>query len=249
MTCKSCGGNYRARELLCPFCGRENALGRVWKARRDEAEQAYEAARKEAGRRYSPYVADRILSRVLALEILAGIVFFLLVGGFSLAEGLCREAYVSLRGESIARELEALAQEREFVQMETLLDRWGLYGREEFYPWCQASLMARDYESFTEHRIAFLAMDEEEKREDDYHLEYSIRDAQDILTLDCGLYSELAPENRALYEEYCREASAYLTWTLGCTGEELAALSEQEEPPYGEYERMAERARERGSWR
>ena len=42
MKCKSCAGNYKTKELICPYCGRANLLGKLWFAEKSEAEQEYE---------------------------------------------------------------------------------------------------------------------------------------------------------------------------------------------------------------
>ena len=37
MKCKSCAGNYKTKELICPYCGRANLLGKLWFAEKSEA--------------------------------------------------------------------------------------------------------------------------------------------------------------------------------------------------------------------
>lgn len=76
MKCNSCGANYKTRELKCPYCGKANALGRLWKIKRTEAEEEYERARKEAGRKISVYSVDRILSRCIVSVIGFFVLFF-----------------------------------------------------------------------------------------------------------------------------------------------------------------------------
>ena len=67
MKCKSCAGNYKTKELICPYCGRANLLGKLWFAEKSEAEQEYERARAEYEKRVTPYVVNRFLNRSLVL--------------------------------------------------------------------------------------------------------------------------------------------------------------------------------------
>ena len=62
MTCKNCGGNYRTRELICPYCRTENVLGHLWLAKRKEAEEEYNrTAHTLREKLLSPYVFHRII--------------------------------------------------------------------------------------------------------------------------------------------------------------------------------------------
>lgn len=70
MQCSNCGSHYRMRDLACPYCGTENALGRLWQKQRTEAELSYEKARVAAGKKWSPYIYDRVVSRVMVVEFL-----------------------------------------------------------------------------------------------------------------------------------------------------------------------------------
>ena len=70
MQCSNCGSHYRMRDLACPYCGTENALGRLWQKQRTEAELSYEKARVAAGKKWSPYIYDRVISRVMVVEFL-----------------------------------------------------------------------------------------------------------------------------------------------------------------------------------
>ena len=54
MKCKSCAGNYKTKELICPYCGRANLLGKLWFAEKSEAEKEYEKAQADYKERVTP---------------------------------------------------------------------------------------------------------------------------------------------------------------------------------------------------
>ena len=71
MKCKNCGGQYKTKELMCPYCHTENLLGKIWMVQRSEAEEAYEREKRELGKTMlSPYMINRYLNRALVVSIL-----------------------------------------------------------------------------------------------------------------------------------------------------------------------------------
>jgi len=68
MKCKNCGATFPTIRMTCPFCGTENALGKLWVHERTEAEQKFEEERRKAQKKTSPYVYNRVITRILVVE-------------------------------------------------------------------------------------------------------------------------------------------------------------------------------------
>ena len=96
--------------------------------------------------------------------------------------------------------------------------------------------------------MTFLGMTPEMQQEDTFNFEYSIRDSQDVYTLDEGIYSELDSRNEAQYKEWCQEILAYWKGTLGMTDDEVALLAEDDWSKSAEIDALIGTVREREAW-
>ena len=179
MQCSNCGSHYRMRDLACPYCGTENALGRLWQKQRTEAELSYEKARVAAGKKWSPYIYDRVVSRVMVVEFLL-ILFtiFVLIVFFSVR---------SIRGR-FSRDMERRLPAAISV-MDEMLDA-GEYGRfeayneqfedilddtEEYREYYQMEYLAHYYNQFEMCKFDWLSMDDQHRRDDEYILSALLR--------------------------------------------------------------------------
>lgn len=233
MKCKSCGANYKTRELMCPYCNTENIIGKLWKAQRTEAELEYERNRRETDKKISPYVVDRVLTRAIVVTV--GIFVLIFLGAFLVAYGY--EAYVDIRNDMKKDQIQATMKEYYDNGQYELLYRYmsdmEVMG-EEYYGYTQAALMQTDYESYLTYKCRFLDLPLEEKLEDDYYIEYAIRYSAEVYTLDCGIYHELDPMNAKILEERKLEMEAFWRGTLGMPEEDIAYITDEYASFYGE---------------
>lgn len=226
MKCKNCSGNYRTRELKCPYCGTPNGLGRLWQVERNEAELEYEKTRKELPWKASPYVMNRALGRIIVIEVAFVILFFLgVAASFFLEEKLTQLSF-SMNRDKVEAQMEEYWSEGDYESLDRLFEKYGLYGNQDYYVYKQAYILSNTRDYFRQRRLDFLGQTEEEKQSNEYQLEMCLRYASDIITVDCGVYSELQPENQTQYDSYCEEIRAFLVGMLGMTDEEIELLQE-----------------------
>ena len=197
MKCKNCGANYMLRELKCPYCGTENAIGRIWHAQRTEAELEYERRRIAEGRKINPYVTTRALSRIIILQILVLIV--LSIVSYAFEEWTYRSSYDTLSGmktEKLRETVRLLYEAKDYRQMEEMAPE--LYRRSE-YKDKEARLYAAvaravgSYDDFLVTKMRLENMSKEEMNEDKYLLRSAIYDAYDCQHSTYYYYDEPIP--------------------------------------------------------
>lgn len=226
MKCKGCGAEYKARELKCPYCNRENLLGKLWQIERTEAEKDYENEKDRVKKIiFSPYMADRLLSR--ALVIIAGLYivsFLVVVLVFFLDEKIDKIKF-KLNKDEIVAQMEEYHSAGEYELLDIYMEKKNV-NLKDFYAYTQATLLNYDYNRYMEYRLGFMALSEEEKLKDDFYLKYSIEKSRGVYLLDCGIYDDLVEENRELYEDYQKEIMAYWVGTLKLFEEEIGVLAD-----------------------
>ena len=245
MKCKSCGANYKTRELMCPYCHTENIIGKLWKAERTEAEREYERNLKETDKKISPYVVDRVLTRAIVVTV--GIYILIFLGAFIVA--FAHDKYIDIRNElkedEILATMESYHHTEQYSQLHKYMSDMDVMG-EKYYGYTQAALMQYDYEQYLAHRCIFLDMSTEEKLEDDYHLEYAIRYSVDVYKLNCGMYYEIDPMNEELWSDRQMEMKAFWIGSLGLSEEDIAFITGRHSSLYGdEFDAIVARVRER----
>lgn len=249
MHCKNCGAQYRARDLACPYCGTENLVGRIWMSQVTEAEVEYEMAREEAGKGLPVYVMNRVLNRVLLLSML---LIILLVSGITAVSALdlgTLQFKKHLKADEIEQQSKLLYEEGRLDELYQLLSEYDLFDPDTNYVYSQAALMGYDYRSFKRHRMAFAQMSDQEREEDDYHLEYMLRDGFDVLGQERGVYEELAPENAKLFADMSTDIRACMIGMLGMTEEEVRTFEEMDYIYSSDLEAMVETLRKREVWK
>ncbi len=244
MRCRNCGAHYRLRDLACPYCGTENIIGRIWQKQRSDAEEEYERKRKEAGKLASPYVYNRAVNRVLLVE---GLFFVLVIIGCILVFGVLE--FADTEHKAGPEELQSLYEEGRYGEMyKAMQNDYDAYEDPQRKVYMQAGLMYRTYVNYQTNKMAFFAMTEEEKKKDDYHLEYSFREGCEVMTMRFGYYDELEPSNQKIYDEYSREIRAYFLGTLKLTEEEIAEILEADYLYQEDVDRYIKKVRDRNGW-
>ena len=248
MKCKNCGGDYRTRELICPYCGTENLVGRLWMAQRTEAELEYEAYRREVGKRVSPYVINRVFGRIAVL--MAGLCILTFVGAVIVlltAQIMHQFAVKRVDMEEKQQQMETLYQENRLPELYAYMSAYDLIGESQ-YVYSQAVILNFDYENYRSHLLEFLELPEDRKQQDDYYLSYCIRWGTDVYQCRLGSYYALADENRSLYESYCDDIRDSFVYAMGMTPEEADEILTSDTADYQTYDALAKTLIERGAY-
>ncbi|MBR3355578.1 MAG: hypothetical protein IKG47_09560 [Oscillospiraceae bacterium] len=226
MQCKNCGSHYRMRELACPYCGTENALGRVWMKQRTDAEIAYERERVAAGKRWSPFIYNRAVSRVIVVEIVLTVLLFLFLAGFY---GGREVIYSIVSKEKNDDRVEKMNTLLESGKLEELQYNWNEYSDQfddadsdpRFRKIRQISNLVHAHNEYLNSKFDFLDLDEEKKKEDDFRLSYVIRVAYRVYTFEPYYGEEFEPETEALLSKYKDEVHAFMVGMLKLSEEEF----------------------------
>lgn len=227
MKCKSCGANYKTRELRCPYCHTENMVGKLWMVERSEAELQYEQRRKELGKKASPYVIDRIFTRLIVIAVA---VFILLCCVTIFGIVIYYKAWDIKRDwniDKIEKQMEEYYENGEYDRLYAYMSEYELIG-EEYYEYSQAVLLSYSYNEYLGHKYAYLEMTEEEKWEDDYHLEYALKESVDAYNMDSVAYAEIDERNEELYETYQQEIMSFWKTVLQLTDEEIEKITDKD---------------------
>lgn len=245
MKCKNCGANYKTRELECPYCHTENIIGRIWKVKRSEAELDYERARREMGKKSSPYVLDRVLTRAIVIIIAMTILFFIgAVLTFFLAEK-AGDAWEQANNAKILEQVKTYYANGQYEEIDEMRRTYDMEGA-EYFPYMQAASLNYKYNSYMENKYEYIEMTEEEKRDDDYAIEYFLRHSRDVVTINMVKYSELDEMNQKLYDEYVLEIQSAWISILKLTEEEISYLSDKEKILYSDdYDSLITKIKER----
>lgn len=227
MKCKNCGANYKTREVTCPYCGMENAIGKSWLKQRKDAWEEYAQTRDEVAKKGPVYVADKVANRLLVVLILLPIVFLAGLVVFSLSMEIHDRAYVSIHRGELEEEMKKEYNAGELTQLDLFMSKYNLFG-EEYYTYSQAVLLHNCYQSYMTDKMCFLNLSEEEKMKDEYYLEYAIKNGRDVYLLNIGIYSELDPANEALHQEYQDEILSFYTGVLGMSREEIDLVLDED---------------------
>lgn len=226
MKCKNCGGEYKTKELKCPYCATENLLGKLWSIQRSEAEITYEKERKRVGKYLtSPYMLNRLVSR--GLVILVSLFLLVFVGAFLFFYG--EEVYKNLsykwNKEKIEAQMQVYYENGDWELLDDYMEEH-VIDRTQYYTYMQAVVLHDNYQRYLEYRLKYNDLSETKKLEDDYYLESAIEYSARVYNLDCGIYDELDEKNRSLYETYQREILAYWIGELALTEEEIELVIE-----------------------
>lgn len=246
MKCKNCAANYKTRELKCPYCGTENLIGKLWKVQRSDAELEYNRAQKEMGKKSSPYIADRILNRIIILTIVIGILIFVGVFLFYFLAEKINEFKAYAKRDEIKQQVITYYENGEYDKINDYIDQYRIDLEEEYFPYVQAALMYNEYNWYLNYKYNYLSMTDEEKMKDNYELEALLRYSVNVYMSDRGSYSDLRESNRELHETYQAEIMSAWIAVLHLTDEEIAYITDEDTFLYSEdYENLANKINER----
>lgn len=251
MQCKSCGAHYRIADLSCPYCGTENAFGKLWINNRTEAELSYERERIAAGKRWSPYVYNRVVSRIIAVLLILYFFFFLaaglIVGSRSVWKRLREPRLLS----DLYSELAYLYDEQKYGELNKMLDENSDlldHYDSEIRIYEQAVHIYSSYQRYLYLKMSFFCLSEEEKAADDYYLPYTLYYAYQTYTYDHLFNSEIEDENMELLRNYQDEIHACLIGLFHITEDEFTEYMTKDYLYSDEREAFAQKVRSRNGW-
>ena len=245
MKCKNCGAQYKTRELKCPYCNTENIIGKIWQTERSQAEMEYEEEKKKVGKvLFSPYMADRLLSRAIVVLIGLHIVSFLLIFIVIALSYPFQKLLFSMNKEKIEAQMEEYYQAGEYDKLDVYMEE-NYVENQDYYTYTQVTLMMYDYNRYMSHRMAFDALTIEEKLADDYQLKYALDHSLQVYQRDCGIYREYDENNAELHERLKKEIMAYWVGELLLTEEEIEKLISADYVSHSELSELVENIKER----
>ena len=251
MQCKNCGSHYRMRDLACPYCGTENALGKVWMKQRTDAEIAYENERIAAGKRWSPFVYNRAVSRIIVVEVVLFVLLFFFIAGFFGAKEAIYSIIAKRSTNDAVEEMKTLLAEQRYEEMQYY---WQEYRDrlDESDPQLkkikQLSDLIYTHNNYVNSKLDFMCLSDEEKKTDDYRLAYVIRTAYRVYTFEPGYKEKMETETQALLDGYKEEVHAFLVGLLKLTEEEFDELMSLDYFPYDD-DYWEQIVRDRNGWK
>lgn len=248
MKCKGCAGNYKTKELICPYCGRTNLLGKLWFAEKSEAEKEYEKARTEYKKRVTPYVLNRFLNRSLVISLFAYFLFFIGAVVFVLGFGMYREAYQGGLLLPVEKKMADYYEAGDYLGLHAYMSEKD-YLSDKQYKYSQAAILGREYAYFQAAKVQFFSLDEEELQErGDYYLSCILDHGAAVSGPQIGTYSEPDPENEEMIQEMREEVYALLYGTFGITEEEWEPFTVADMYGAVDDRELSKILLERGAW-
>lgn len=250
MQCKSCGGHYRLAELSCPYCGTENAIGRVWMKNRTDAEVEYEKERVAAGKRWSPFIYNRVISRVLvvitALYLFSFLAMVVFAAGREVLRGIRQPKY----REEVEQQCAQLYEEERLGELYRMLNKYDDLldtGSDEVRNWRYAAQLGTAYDRYLNCKLSFFSMTQEEKEKDTFELYYLLTYANHCYTAD-PYTDEVTAENETRLEAYRDEIRACLKGLLNLTDDEIDEFMSRDYWYSEDMEALEAKVRERNGW-
>ncbi len=250
MKCKTCGGNYKTFELRCPYCNRENFLGKIWKWERNKAEYEYEDAKRKMGKfLISPYMLNRILDVCLiGIVIFYCISLFVLIGIFVVYSNVGKISNM-IKKDEIESQMATYYEELEFEKLALYMEDKGIntYDYEEY---TEAIELNKAYNDYMRLRMTFHNFPLEDKIQYNVYVEFILNSSAVVCSWEFGYDDETNNLNRELLETYQREIMAYWFDELQLSKEQVTFLADCD--PYTEFtkvDEIVEEVIEREGWR
>ncbi len=243
MKCKNCGAHYKTRELKCPYCNTENLIGKIWMAERSEAELEYEKTRKELGKKISTYTVNRVLNRTLLISVLACILATIIVIGVIFVQAMSVGLREARNTQKTIKRFEKLYEEGRYSQLTSEVMDSNI-GDDEIFVYKQVALMTFDYDEYLNNKYIYHSLGLEEKKEDNYHLEYAIKNSVNVYKMDYNKYKELNVKNQAIYDRYSEEIMSYWKYTLKFSDEDIDFMIKESYLSSDELDKLVKKAKE-----
>lgn len=228
MKCKSCGADYKLREPECPYCGRENKLGKYWSWQERTAQKNYEGVKKDVITNGTLYVINKVLNAIigvmLGLMVLIVVIIFIACYIGDSVEQL-------VKGQESAEQIQSLYEAADYHNLYEYMSEYDVLHEEAYATYAEAAFMYKKWEKFVEQRMEFQEAELEDiEKYPKYGLIYECMDyASTIYGKEwSSRYHDVTEENQAYYDWMCLEVDAFLIGELGMTYEEVMSLREIE---------------------
>ena len=242
MKCKNCGANFPLKELNCPYCGATNIKGWVQKRDKERAEAEYESASKVTAVILRKRMANCLLNRTFAAEVIVGI---LLAVGIVVTFYL-QDVFINMKHKYKADELQVRMEE--LYSQESFSELYDFIQKNHFYndenrKYTQAARLYFEYNDFEQARMNYYSKKDELK---EYEAESLVWNIHKVLDLNNAGYEKLTEENRAICDRYTRDAEVFATVVLGFDENQMQLLK-QDHLKYEEQKQLAEDLLQRGA--
>lgn len=248
MKCNHCGANFKTTDLKCPYCGSFNVVAEELNQEKKWYEKIFFNAKEEFRQRGIWITLDKIVNRVLLIIGVLFIVILFVIWLLIMIEGEVSESSYRISQEKHMETMEEYHDADEWYELYQYMNENNIPG-EDFYTYQQAGLLANSYKEYMIHKMCFLDMSEQEKLEDDFYLEYALKNSYKVYTVDMGNYDELDPRNAEHFESYQNEIVCFWKYTLGLTDAEIEELVALDSCPHGEeLNELLKEIKSRGAW-
>ena len=247
MKCKSCGANYKTKELKCPYCGRVNALGLIWQKERSEAELEYLNAKDAAHKKiFSLYTLNRLLNRfllIVALLIILEIIF--VIGFVSIYFGVYKPKHKF--SDKTVSTMKEYYDNQDYAKLYIFMSDNELFSK-YYFAYTQAALMYQSFEEYTRYRLNFTIACEKGKLDEvkDYEISSLLDHALELYNHDIGIYDDYDDDNKAIYENYQDKIYTFFIGTLHFTKDEADVFFSNDYIKSDEMEQYVSLIRQRG---
>ena len=246
MKCKGCGANYKTKELSCPYCGKDNSLGRIWNKEKVSLDTDLSNTREEINDRIFGFVVNKILGRVLFFVVLFFVLYFLSFIFISLANDASTGIGHLINGSKYEKKMQEFVDNEDYSSLYVYMSEHELFIPEKYYSYAQAALRYSDYIRFKTVRMQFFEEDDSLKfSEGDYATEYMVKNGLKVLRNELGIYEEPDPANDGQYRKYEEDIRSAFIGLLGMTDEEIDKLVEADYTRIDDLDKLFETLRER----
>ena len=248
MKCKNCGGNYKTKELKCPYCGTENLIGKIWLIERESVDQEYEQVKKSGGVRNIRYVLDKVMNRIILISTILLILIYVVGMALSAVSDLYDKFYLKINRNKIEQTMEDYYNNWQFAELYDYMGKHDLFGQ-GYYKYAQASFIQFDYDMYKNDFLMYLSLPDEEKEDRQFLLENAVKASVRAYNIDAGLYSDETGENLEVYERFRSEMIAFWKGMLGMTQEEIDKILSKDFSFYNdEYTKFIDEIAKRRAW-
>lgn len=248
MKCVNCGADFQTSDLKCPYCGTQNLIGEEWKKERNFHENRYQRILKEL-KEYGPFY---VINKILNISLMIAVAIFVVLTCIYATPSIVKEGSIEIKKRlykgQINKQLQEYHETGKWDKLLQVMDEYELYG-EDNYTYSQAAIIYRNYQNYLIDKMIFLDFTEEEKEEDDYHLEFAIKNSIKAFDIDSTTYEEIDPENESQLKRYQDEIRCFWENTLGFTEDEIRSLETEEYLSYEELDELVLKAKERKAWK
>lgn len=227
MKCPNCGGEVSVNDIKCPYCQTPNPEGIHFQEEVHKRKHFNQYLRQKL----TEQMRVPLLQRCINLSIF--FLFLLLIVQLAISLGIYLIAEGNILGglskpEDYEEQMTKLYEDGSYGELNAFMDQYHLENSD--YPvYTQMCLLEYDYQNFLEHIMSCMEAMEQGRMPDDHHLEYAIREAENLLNPDIPAYPDIYPENQAALDTYQREATIYLAGIFHLTTDEILTLAPPED--------------------